>query len=700
MRRFNHRFPRNPQRSAPGSDAATPSSEGGVPPAVTDSGGPVAAGATDIQGPGGDGRVVAPGEGGGRAARPNHGSTPRPAGEPRRHRNRRATQRTGSGAPSADASATATGEPAEPNAATPRQGHVPNAGAKGPNRLRAETGPRVPGRGPKVNGKGPRPPRGEGGVRQAGAPGKVVTPKITATGDPWSIDELIRTDDSDDAGQSPPETTLVETLDASDRETVASMTEDVDDDTFPETRGEPDGEPVSAGEGGEPEAQPDDFYDDDSYDAQFEAELEDQPPAGYVNANTPIARGPRPFAQRRPVTIDLDADAPKLHKLLADAGLGSRREMEEMIVAGRVSVNGEPAHVGQRIGPSDQIRINGKPLARRVAARAPRVLLYHKPSGEIVSHDDPQGRDSVFGKLPTVQGAKWLAIGRLDFNTEGLLIFTTSGELANRLAHPRYGFEREYAVRVLGELDDEGRKRLLEGVSLADGPARFSTIDFAGGEGSNRWYRVVIGEGRNREVRRMFEAVGLTVSRLIRIRYGGVHLPRTLTRGRWEELDPALVRRWCAELGIAAKGAGMRPGGDGFEHKRPQRAPVPRVIDPMMPTGAFGNAPAAGPGARGARRPRPTGAAPAHGPRPPRPFAKGAGSGTVNGTGSTPGSGNRGKAKRGPASANGDGPKGRIDPLVTALGAFSPQPRSAKPRPQFGKAPRPAGTGPRRRRPG
>ena len=289
-----------------------------------------------------------------------------------------------------------------------------------------------------------------------------------------------------------------------------------------------------------------DLYEDDSYDAQFEAEHEHQPPAGYVNANTPIARGPRPFAARRAVTIDPDADAPKLHKVLADAGLGSRREMEELIIAGRVSVNGEPAHIGQRIGPSDQVRINGKALQRRIASRPPRVLLYHKPAGEIVSHDDPESRPSVFAKLPVPQGAKWLAIGRLDFNTEGLLIFTTSGDLANRLAHPRYGFEREYAVRILGELDDAARTRLTDGVVLGDGPARFSSIEFAGGEGANRWYRVVIGEGRNREVRRMFETVGLTVSRLIRVRYGGVHLPRTLTRGKWEELDGNLVRRWCA----------------------------------------------------------------------------------------------------------------------------------------------------------
>jgi len=351
-----------------------------------------------------------------------------------------------------------------------------------------------------------------------------------------------------------------------------------------------------------------------------------------------------------------------------------------------VSVNGEPAHIGQRIGPSDQIRINGKPLARRVAARTPRVLLYHKPAGEIVSHSDPEGRASVFTRLPTVQAAKWLTVGRLDFNTEGLLIFTTSGELANRLAHPRYGFEREYAVRVLGELDAEGRQKLLDGVTLADGPARFASVDFAGGEGSNRWYRVVIGEGRNREVRRMFEAVGLTVSRLIRIRYGGVHLPRLLGRGRWQELDPALVKRWCTELGIAAKG-----GSSTSEHKRPPRPQVPRTIDPMMPTGAFGSGTPHPSGTRGPRPARPRPPHVANGNGSPRPFNHGKARGRPNG-GNAPA-----------ANGNGDVPKGRIDPLMTALGAFN-EPRAPRPgRPQFNKGNRPPGSGngagPRRRRP-
>lgn len=259
------------------------------------------------------------------------------------------------------------------------------------------------------------------------------------------------------------------------------------------------------------------------------------------------------------VRRDLTAedDAPKLHKVLAEAGLGSRRDMEELIIAGRVSVNGEPAHIGQRILPTDQVRINGKLIQRKVSKRPPRVLVYHKPAGEIVSNNDPEGRPSVFERLPNMKAAKWLAVGRLDFNTEGLLLFTTSGDLANRLMHPRYGIEREYAVRTLGELEEGMRQKLLSGVELEDGVAQFSKIADGGGEGINRWYRVTIGEGRNREVRRMFESIGLTVSRLIRTRYGALTLPRGLKRGRWEELDEHAVRELMALSGLE-KGAGVK----------------------------------------------------------------------------------------------------------------------------------------------
>ena len=260
-------------------------------------------------------------------------------------------------------------------------------------------------------------------------------------------------------------------------------------------------------------------------------------------------------------------EAPKLHKVLAQGGVGSRREMEELIVEGRVSVNGEPAHLGQRIQPGDQIRVNGKPLKVRIAPPPARVLVYHKPVGEVVTFKDPEGRPTVFRNLPRVQNAKWTAIGRLDINTEGLLLFTTSGELANKLMHPSQGVEREYAVRVLGQVDDEARQKLLGGVELSDGPARFISLEEAGGEGANRWYRVIIAEGRNREVRRLFEAVGLTVSRLIRVRYGSIALPAGLRRGDFAEIDRedvrAMMNRAGAVQGSQGKSRGPKPSAQG-----------------------------------------------------------------------------------------------------------------------------------------
>ncbi len=247
------------------------------------------------------------------------------------------------------------------------------------------------------------------------------------------------------------------------------------------------------------------------------------------------------------------ADAPKLHKVLAQAGLGSRLEMEQLILEGRISVNNEPAHIGQRIQYGDRVKVNGKPIHVRIDPPPPRVIAYHKPAGEIVSHDDPQNRPSVFRKLPRLQHGKWQSVGRLDLNTEGLLLLTSSGELANRLMHPRFGLEREYAVRVLGALSNEEKQRLIDGVQLEDGPAQFASIDEVGGEGANCWYRVVISEGRNREVRRMMEAVGHAVSRLIRIRYGAMVLPHGLRRGQWMELDAADI----AALTRAAGGPGV-----------------------------------------------------------------------------------------------------------------------------------------------
>lgn len=230
-------------------------------------------------------------------------------------------------------------------------------------------------------------------------------------------------------------------------------------------------------------------------------------------------------------------ESPKLHKVLAQAGMGSRLEMEQLIMEGRITVNNEPAHIGQRVQFGDHVKVNGKPIRFRIEPPPARVLAYHKPAGEVVTHDDPQNRPTVFRKLPKLFQGKWQSVGRLDLNTEGLLLFTSSGELANNLMHPRFGLEREYAVRVLGGLNPEEKQRLLSGVQLGDGMAQFGSIEEGGGEGSNCWYRVTISEGRNREVRRMFEAVGHAVSRLIRIRYGAMVLPRGLKRGAWMELD-------------------------------------------------------------------------------------------------------------------------------------------------------------------
>ena len=257
-------------------------------------------------------------------------------------------------------------------------------------------------------------------------------------------------------------------------------------------------------------------------------------------------------------------ETPKLHKVLAQAGLGSRLEMEQLILEGRISVNNEPAHIGQRIQFGDQVKVNGKPIRYRIDPPPARVIAYHKPVGEVVTHDDPQSRPTVFRKLPRLAQGKWQSVGRLDLNTEGLLLFTSSGELANKLMHPRFGLEREYAVRVLGALSNEEKQRLLDGVRLDDGMASFGSIEDGGGEGSNCWYRVTISEGRNREVRRMMESVGHAVSRLIRIRYGAMVLPRGLKRGAWLELDDSDIRALVRAAGGARGDAdGVRPEGAG-----------------------------------------------------------------------------------------------------------------------------------------
>lgn len=247
---------------------------------------------------------------------------------------------------------------------------------------------------------------------------------------------------------------------------------------------------------------------------------------------------------------ELPGKPERLQKLLAQSGIGSRREMEELIVSGRVMINGEVAEIGQSASPGDRVKVNGRLVNLKFSNRLPRVILYHKPEGEIVSRDDPNHRPTVFTSLPRLSGARWVAVGRLDFNTSGLLLFTTSGELANRLMHPRYNLVREYAVRVLGELTAEAQQRLLDGVELEDGLAQFGSLFDAGGDGANRWYRVSLFEGRNREVRRMFEAVGVTVSRLMRVRYGPFVLPPNLKRGQVLDLDDKVVQKLMTEFGM------------------------------------------------------------------------------------------------------------------------------------------------------
>ena len=278
--------------------------------------------------------------------------------------------------------------------------------------------------------------------------------------------------------------------------------------------------------------------------------------------NTPFrapAKKTQPMRQVRPLAQEaLQAATPrvvdttnseKLQKVLADAGLGSRRDMEALIATGVVTINGDVAKVGDRVRANDMIRVKGRLVKRNFSqeADAPRVLLYHKPAGEIVSMDDPEGRASVFDRLPRVQGARWIAVGRLDFNTEGVLLFTTSGEFANMLMHPRYRIEREYAVRVQGELTEESKEKLLKGVKLDDGIAQFSRVEDIGGVSSNR------------EVRRTFEAVGLTVSRLIRVRFGAVLLPKDLPRGAKMELSEEWVKGWINDLKAGKARGGVVP---------------------------------------------------------------------------------------------------------------------------------------------
>lgn len=258
-----------------------------------------------------------------------------------------------------------------------------------------------------------------------------------------------------------------------------------------------------------------------------------------------------------------DEAGDRVQKVLAAAGLGSRREIEGWITAGRVSINGKPAKLGDRIAPSDRVSVDGKPVKalERGGDTRRRVILYHKPEGELTTRKDPEGRPTVFEALPRLRGSRWVSVGRLDTNTSGLLLFTNDGALANKLMHPSTQMEQEYAVRVLGQVTDEQLQALQKGVRLEQGMGKFDAIQEAGGEGANRWYHVVLKAGGNREVRGLWETLGHTVSRLIRVRYGALSLPRDLPRGAWRDATEEETKILLSEAGMqvtAMKSPGPR----------------------------------------------------------------------------------------------------------------------------------------------
>lgn len=295
--------------------------------------------------------------------------------------------------------------------------------------------------------------------------------------------------------------------------------------------------------------------------------------------------GPRRTRGRSdPAPSPMDGPGLRLQKVLADLGLGSRREIEGWISEGRVRVNGQIAKLGDRVTSTDRIRVDGQEIRRRRGrdSEDAEIIAYHKPEGELVTRRDPEERPTVFRRLPRPKSGRWIAVGRLDINTSGLILFTTDGELANRLMHPSREVEREYAVRILGEVPPNAMERLMAGIELEDGPARFDDVQERGGTGANRWYHVVLREGRNREVRRLWEAAGCQVSRLIRVRYGNVELGRRLFPGVWR---PLTAEERAGLLSIAGL-ITPRPKGPHMGGRRESSPPpaVPRGATPMPRT--------------------------------------------------------------------------------------------------------------------
>ncbi|MDY6983764.1 MAG: 23S rRNA pseudouridine(2605) synthase RluB [Pseudomonadota bacterium] len=320
----------------------------------------------------------------------------------------------------------------------------------------------------------------------------------------------------------------------------------------------------------------------------------------------------------------------KLQKVLARAGFGSRRELEEWIAEGRIKVNGKQAKLGDRVSASDKILVDGKKVATQEKEPTIHpVLLYNKPLGEICTRNDPEGRPTVYDHLPPLQHARWVSVGRLDINTTGLLLFTTDGELANRLMHPSAQIEREYAVRVMGEVTDEMLRAMLDGVMLEDGVASFKSIRDAGGEGANHWYHVVLMEGRNREVRRLWEAQGVKVSRLKRVRYGNIIIPSFVKAGKFVELPAAETKSLYQLAGLRWK-APQKPAEyrTRYEAKKRGDKRIPKPKDKRAypaaprPEGAYGTpaAPRSESAYGKAARPRSEGA---YG-KPARPRSEGA----------------------------------------------------------------------------